>query len=229
MNEDYKVLDWSSANSLKDTLKGKEITQLEFDLSIVYLLNDSSYLIMPLNPFGNSLLIYKKVILDKFIQMQHFPIDEEQNKFYLDKKAEIDNLLAEKSSLKKSLYNYIYKRNDNLPTELSANQIDEIYRILKKRRKFNIYKLNFIVLVGDFILGHFRDRNYKWGLLRNKQYLNPIINIIIITDEKNREYFNLENEISNKYGYLGLNYILFSIDSHKTKSNEIEEIVKSLD
>lgn len=223
---DYKVLDWSSANELKDKMNATFVKQLDFNFSNVYTLSDSSYLIMPLNPFGNSLLTNKKDLLDKWISEQHFPANDEVNKFYFDNQDKMDNLIANKEALKQTLYNYVFKGENKTSNELSAEGIDSIYNLLKKRKKINEYKLNFIVLVGDFILNQYKQENYRWGLLRNKQLLNPIMNLIIVTDEKEKQYFNLEDEIFGKWGYLGIQDILQAISNHKRRANEIEDIVK---
>ena len=50
------VLGWRAVNELKDELKAKFVAQLDHNFAKIYLLNESSYLVMPLNPFGNSLL-----------------------------------------------------------------------------------------------------------------------------------------------------------------------------
>jgi hypothetical protein len=220
----YKVLDWSSANELKKKMNGKVFMNIEFNLSCVYILEDSSYLIIPLNPFGNSLLTSDKALLEDWVKNQHFPVIDEANKFYFKNQSKIDNLLIYKEELKKDLYKYALgdvKQNINTPSE---DDIDSIYQILKRRKKIKEYKLNFVVLIGDFLLN--KNKNWKWGVLRSKQLLNPLMSLIIVKDEKQNLYFNLEDNISGKWGYPGVQYVLKAISESGKKANEIEEIAK---
>src|SRR5690606_16347286 len=122
-----------------------------------------SYLVMPLNPFGNSVLTNKKRLLDKWISEQHFPVSDEANKFYFDNQDKIDNLIVNKNALKQSLCNYVFKGESKIPRNLSSEEIDSIYKLLKKRKKYQEYKLNFIVLVGDYILNQNKQEGYRWG------------------------------------------------------------------
>lgn len=224
---DYKVLDWSSANELKDKMNAVYVEQLDFNFSRVYLLNDSSYLIMPLNPFGNSIITSKKDLLAKWISKQRFPVSGEVNQFYFNNQDKIDNLIASKETLKQSLCNCLFKGESKTPDNLSSEEIDNIYALLKKRKKYQEYKLNFIVLVGDYILNQHKQEGYHWGLLRNKQFLNPLMNLIIVTSEDENQYYNIEDKITGKFGYVGVQYYLKSISDGLTKtSNTIEEIVK---
>lgn len=224
---DYKVLDWHAANGLKDQMNATFVMQPDFNFSKVYLLNNSSYLIMPLNPFGNSLVTDKKELLDKWISEQNFPANDEVNKFYFENHDKIDNLIARKEVLKQELCNYVFKGENKTFDELSAEEIDGIYKVLKKSKKYPAFKLNFIVLVGDFILNQNKLENYSWGLLRSKQFLNPVMSLIIVTDEKEKRYYNLEDKISGKFGYVGVQYYLKSIsDALTSRADEIAEIAK---
>lgn len=221
---DYKILDWSSANELKEKMNAKVFMNLDFNLSSVYLLEDSSYLITPLNPFGNSLLTKDKSLLEGWVRDQRFPVVDEANKFYFTNQSKIDELLIYKEVLKKDLYKYTLgdeKQNIDNPSE---EDIDNIYQVLKKRKKIKEYKLNFIVLVGDFLLN--KNKDWKWGVLRNKQLLNPVMSLIIVKDEKQNLYYNLEDNISGKWGYPGVQYILKTISESGKKASEIEEIAR---
>ena len=83
------------------------------------------------------------------------------------------------------------------------------------------------MLVGDFILNQHKQENYRWGLLRSKQFLNPVMSLIIVTDEKEKRYYNLEDKISGKFGYVGVQYYLKSIsDALTSRADEITEIAK---
>lgn len=223
---EYKILDWQTANDLKDSMKATFVLQPDFNFSSIYLLKDSSYLIMPLNPFGNSVLTTNKGLLDKWVNEKRFPNIDEANNFYFENQDKIDNLIANKDALKETLCNYIFKEQKKVPSELTKDDIDSIYNILKRRKRIKEYKLNFIILAGDFILTQHKNKNYRWGLLKDKQLLNPIVSLILITDINKNQYFNLEDEIFGKWGYTGMYDILHSILNHKRLPNEMVEIEK---
>lgn len=221
---DYKVLDWSSAAKLKERLKGKVFKSIDFNLASVYLLEDSSYLIMPLNPFGNSILTKDKSLLDNWVKEQRFPDIDDANAFYFNNQVKIEGLLSYKEALKKELYSYVMKDRGEGITNPSVDDIDHIYQTLKKRKKIKEYKLNFIVLVGDCILE--ANKDYRWGILENKQLLNPLMNLVIVKDKGKGIYYNLEENSTGKWGYPGMQYILKTVSESNKKSNEIEEIKK---
>jgi hypothetical protein len=60
-------------------------------------------------------------------------------------------------------------------------------------------------MVGDFLLN--KNKDWKWGVLRSKQLLNPVMSLIVVKDEKQNLYYNLEDNISGKWGYPGVQYI----------------------
>jgi hypothetical protein len=207
----YKVLDWHSANELKNKMNAVFVEQFDFNFSKKYILSDKSYLIMPLNPFGNSILTKRKDLLDKWINNHHFPSNDKVNKFYFDNQKKIDNIIANKDALKRDLCNYIFKKENIIPDTLTAREIDSIYDLLNKRETYQKYMLNFMVLVGDFVLSQYKNKSYHWGLLKIKQYLNPICHLIIVIDEKKQLFFDIEDKINGKWGYVGVQYILGNI------------------
>lgn len=225
---EYKILDWQAANNLKDSMNAKLVLQPDFNLSSIYLLTDSSYLVMPLNPFGNSIHTTKKILLEKWINEKRFPDTDAANRFYFDNNRKIDSLIINKEFLKDELYEYVFKGEKKTINEFTEDDIDSIYNILKKEKKIKYYKLHFIVLVGDYILFKYSNEKYQWGLLKSKELLNPIVSLVIITDVTQNYFFNIEDEIFGKWGYTSVRDILQAINNHKRRSNEMTEITTLL-
>jgi len=221
---EYKVLDCFEAANLKKS--AKFLINIEFNLSSVYSLNDSSYLVMPLNPLGKSMLIKNKNLLEQFINEKYFPDNEEANKFYFDNKQCTDNLIKCKEKLKIELIDYVFKGGNHFQEENSLEQIDYVYETLKKRKAIKKYKLNFIVLIGDFIIRKYGNNDIRWGLVAKKQLLNPIMNLVLIKDEKNGIYFDIEESIFGKYSYSGIRMVIHEMDTYTQKSNQFDTIVK---
>jgi hypothetical protein len=222
---DYEILESISAHELKRSSSALFIMQIEFNFASVYQLSNSSCLVMPLNPFGKSLLVSSLDLLNKFIENKEFPVDDRVNGILKENSAEIDNLVNSKEKLKDDLLEYLFK-DAKTSENISVEKIDEIYKLLRKRRKFKILELKFILLIGDFLINQCKEQNYRWGLLEIKQLLNPIKCLVLISTEKENCYFNLEEKIKGKRGYLGANYILKLAENHTRKSNEFERIVK---
>ena len=223
---EYKILNWQTANDLKDSKNAILVLHPDFNLSSIYRLSDSSYLVMPLNPFGNSIVTSDKLLLDKWISEKRFPNIDAANKFYFENKGIIDSLSANKESLKQELCNHVFKGRKNAISDLTEDDIDSIYHTLKKGKKINRYKLNFIVLVGDFLLSKYNKEKCQWGLLKSKELINPIVSLILITDANENYFFNIEDEIFGKWGYTGIRDILQALVSHKQRPNELTEIEK---
>ena len=78
--------------------------------------------------------------------------------------------------MKKNLCQYIFRENIKNVDGVSIEEIDSIYNLLRKKRKFESYKLNFIVLVGDYIITHSKKNSNYWGLLKIQQLLIQVLN-----------------------------------------------------
>jgi hypothetical protein len=223
---DYEVLSGSSANDLKNRSDAKLIATNAFNFSKTYLLNDGSYLVMPLNPFGNSLHTSEKQELDNWISEGYFPSGDEANTFYLENRPQIDNLPAYQEKLKETLFGFVFKDDLTAAKAMDEATIEHIYEILKKKKKIKTFKLHFLVLLGDFIISKDQSGLYHWGKLSNKQLLNPIIKPVIVTNEEEQLYFDLEDSIYGKWGYVGVQAILHALASDMTKKgNEIETLI----
>jgi hypothetical protein len=227
---DYRVLNWRSANKLRANKSVALILHIEFNLSKVYLLKDCSYLVMPINPFGKALRTGKLEVVNKWIEERYFPAGDIVDGSYFETREKLENLMSFKEELKEDLCQYVFKDQGRLPDSLSAEEIDGIYALLQYKKQYQQFKLNFVVLVGDYIIRRQKKLDIRWGLLVVKQYLNPLISLILITDQRYKRYYNLERQISSKWGYAGVEYFLNAItDGPGARANEIlEEIARVL-
>lgn len=202
---EYRILVWQDANDLKKSKNAEFIYTIESNKSNVFLLDDSTFLLMPFNPFGNSIQVKEKNVIENWVANDKFPITEEFNRFYYDNELVINNLNTHKEKLKEDLFNYVYKDPSNHPVDLNKQVIDEIYKYVKAKRKVDNYRLNFIVLVGDYLMGN--NKKYKWGLYKSCQYINPVHFLAIVNSDPQPKCFNLEANLFTKHGYLGFFYV----------------------
>jgi hypothetical protein len=223
---DYRVLNWRSANRLKACKSVSLILHIEYNLSKVYLLKDCFYLVMPINPFGKALLTGNLEILNKWIEERFFPAGDEADGSYLETREKLENLMGFKEELKEALLQYAFKDEGRSPDSLSAQEIDGIYELLRDKELFRQFKLNFIVLVGDYIIRRQKEMDLRWGLLIVKENLNPLTSLILITDQRHKRYYNLERQVSSKWGYAGVEYILNAIvEGPGARANEVIEVI----
>jgi len=223
MSEKYEVLEWSTGNDLKLRQHTKHLMTISYNLCQVYLLEDKSYLVMPINPFAKCLVTNDRSMLDKWISESHFPSDEKSDKIYFKDVDQKRNLLRFKIDLENELFTYIA----TIKSVESNEQIDNIYKLLKAKRKFTKYKLHFILLVGEYLMKKFPNEDVSWGLSRNKQLLNPFTELVLIKDiEGDTRYFSLEDGIAGKWGFTSMQSIETSFKRYWFKPNEIVTIEK---
>jgi hypothetical protein len=222
----YKILKWKHANKLKEQKSIAFILQIDFNLAKVYLLSDWTYLVMPFNPFSNWLLTDKQELLQKWIKERYFPVDDEIDRSYFERSRSLENLTYHKAGLKQALCDFIFKDGNRSPDELSGDEIDCIHEALKYRGLFARFKLNFIFLLGDYVISQRKDRDLHWGLLSDKQSLNPSINLIIVTDLKRGEYYDLEGQLCSRQGYAGVDHYSQEVDfGSESQAREVGEIL----
>ncbi len=216
----YQIIDWQLANDIKSN--AEKVSQIDFNLASVYLYDDSKYLVMPLNPFGKSIIIDNKQLLEDFIDKKCFPVFENVHKFYVENKEKIDNIASYKNILISDLLKSYYGHEVNLHN-ITLNQIEEIYKglILNKRIKKN--RLEFILLIGEYIIQ--LDKGYHWGRLENRQFLNPLVNLVIVTNKLEQEYFNVEYHISRGINIHEIKNISRLLKGYIKKSNSIERLI----
>lgn len=217
-NMTFKVIDWEEKEELLQKEEYKFLKNIDCNLASVYVANDGSLMITPLFPFGKSIITYDKDELEEWIQTCNFPTGENNNVFFESNQQKINNILGSKDVLINDLLIYVYGHEDIV---INSDKIDEIYTILKKKRKFKHYKLNFIVLIGEY----FKTTNDKvsWGKVIDKQLLNPIISIVLLNEQK--EFYELEYYVDGKWGYKGMNSIKSSFHTSWRRGNEILEVV----
>ena len=138
---DYKVLDWIEANDMRQREATDLVMTIEDNLSNVYMLADSSYLIIPVGPFAKCLITKDKTLLLKWISEPYFPTEEKMNDFYRKNRALIDNLSVNTGQLIRDLYEYVSTDSKFKNEHSESHNIDEIYNLLKRKRQFNKYKL----------------------------------------------------------------------------------------
>lgn len=218
---DYKVLDWSEANNLKLKENTKFIRTIEYNLGQLYQLKDSSYVVIPINPFGKALLTKDKKEVDNWIQSSYFPTDEAINSFYFKNSNKINALVEYTDELKGELY-----AAAGLTSATTAEEIDRVYQLLKAKKKFAKYKLNFMFAVGDFLICQPQKDNVFWGLSKSRQLLNPVTELVLIKESKGiKQYFKLEDSITGKWGYNGMKEMLHSYYYDRwSKPNEIDTV-----
>jgi hypothetical protein len=221
---DYKVLKWKRGNKLKETMGIGFIAQIDFNLAKVYLLSDWSYLVMPFNPLSNWLVTHKLELMRKWIKERYFPVGEGGDTSYFERSHMLRNLASFKEELKEALCDLIFKNKRRAPADLSADEIDCIYEILKYRNLFHEFKLNFIILLGDYLINRRKDLDLSWGLLSDRQYLNPLMSLIIVTDPKRQGYYEIEKQLSIGQGYAGIEHYLRAVVLESKR--QVEDMVE---
>jgi hypothetical protein len=221
--DNYQIIDGLEGHDLKSKENARFIMTIDYNLASVYQLSDSSYLVMPINPFAKCLRVQNKAVLEKWIDESYFPTNEVENQFYFENKHKMDSLPQYKNQLKEILLEYIYKG----PAEITCYEIDSIYKLLKQRKRFKEYKLNFVVLLGDFLIQKYPQENYRWGLFESRQLLNPVVSLILVRENNgNQEYFKIQDRMEGKYGFTGTRRVENSIQRFWLLPNEIEMIKK---
>lgn len=219
---EYFTITKDKAEEIKLNIGIKKERFIDFNFSTAYFLKDDSVVVQPLNPFGKCLRILDLNIYEKFIKQESFPIVESLDNLYKNNSDIIVNIARNKENLINVLYKFVYKKDRN--DTLDLNKIEDILLILKKKKMFENYKLNFIVLLTDFILQS--NKNYKWGILKVKQLMNPIYRIVLVVDDGNERYYQIEQEINDRLLNWGVEYIISRAVSRSKKSGELEKIIQ---
>jgi hypothetical protein len=214
----YRELDWSTARTLTVNEGAEIIERISFNNATIYRLLTGDYLVMPLNPFGKCIIAPKKEVIDSFINDRYFPISEKQNQLFQTDQKKIIKIEQYKPKLKQEILDYL----NYLESSIENTEVfDSFYSTLKKKKVFERFKLSFIYLLGDWLIG--RDhRPITWGLLSNKQFLNPIISVALVIDNARGHYFDIQGAVEN---YATGSYVLHQFQRYQKTSNEIEELV----
>ncbi|WP_342327993.1 hypothetical protein [Pedobacter sp. FW305-3-2-15-E-R2A2] len=224
MQANYEILEWSKANDLKLAKNTQFLMTISYNLGQVYKLQDLSYVVIPINPFGKALLTKDKKVLDRWITDSYFPTNEDINSFFFKNAEKIKKLPEFKDELIRELEIGI---NSTESISRTSEEIDQIYKQLKNRKIFPKYRLNFIVLVGEYLIKRHPDIRAAWALYRNKQLLNPDTQLALVRVLNNQNcYFKLENFITGKWGYRGMEDIEDSYKRRWSAPSEIETVEK---
>lgn len=173
---------------------------------------------MPLNPFTKTILTKDSLLLESWIDKQIFPMDGGINRFYFDNRTKIDHLNSVVPILVKELLDAVGIE----ATIVTAVEIDKIYAFLVDEKNFERYKLNYIALIGDFLKSR-GTVHIHWGLLKRKQFLNPLVQIVLVKKEGDTiHYFNLEEKLDS-WELSDRNSFEYDLEHmHWSRSNEIE-------
>jgi hypothetical protein len=205
MQTNYDILDWADANELKSRMNGEVVDYIDFNLGRVYKLSDGTYLVMPINPFAKCLATKETILLEKWRTDCYYPTDEKVNAFFFANKEKFENLPQFQEILISDLLKYVAKYENELT---QPSDLDEICRLLKKKKAFSKYKLNFIVLMGNHIINKYPDDGLIWAKAINKQLLNPLVTLVLSRTVNNEDlYFELQELVDGKWGYRGLQSI----------------------
>lgn len=222
---EYKIIERVAANELLETQSGVYEYFIAYNFAKVYKLDDGSFMVVPLSPFGNCIQAFSIEQINKWVEQRSFPIIEKYNSFYFENKDIIDNFNKYKDLLKSELLNFVELKYEDVAKK--PEQIDRIQTLLKSKRKWNKYKLPFLCLVGDYLIENILDNKAYWGVLEEKFFLTPLVKLILIkkNEDDNDVFYQLQDEIiHNKYGYLGLSFISDLVLSAWTKPDEISKI-----
>lgn len=223
MQANYKVVEWSEANDLKFSHDAKFVETISYNLSSLYVTNDRQYILLPINPFGKALITSEREQIERWVEDSFFPTEEVFNNFYIQNKDKIDRLPAVSRMLVDDLANTLsdYKH-------ISTNQmVDEVYNILKKQKTLKKWKLNFVALAGNRLIELHPELGPSWGVLYSKQLLNPVASIVLCREIDGEErYFNLEEKITGKFGYNGMQGIEHNFLTRWSRPNEFNELKK---
>ncbi|MGC4040318.1 MAG: hypothetical protein QM710_05910 [Flavobacterium sp.] len=129
---DYKILQWSDAIKFKQSADTQFIKTLEYNSCSLYQTKDSSFLVTPLNPFGNCIITKDKTLIDKWINEEKFPSNDNIIGLYEKNKQTINQLLLYKKDLKEDLLKYIFNDNYSI-SDITADNVNQVYISLKEK------------------------------------------------------------------------------------------------
>lgn len=226
--DQFKTINYTEALKLKKERKGEFYENISHNNGSIFILNDSSFLILPLNPFSTALIVYDKNCLEEMLKTNTFPVKEKVNYFYESNKEKIENINKYNQLLLQELDDYL--KLNNFTYFKQKIDLDSIYYFLKTKKSLKKYKLNFIVLLAKHIIED-HDQSLKIGLLKDKQTLNPIVSIVLVKKKEEKQvFFNLEDYVFGRSGYFGIEGLKRSLNEFMRKpDNDISVIYKLFD
>lgn len=227
-NEKFRAVTYVEAVELKAKKKGTFLKHIPFNNASVFTLSDSSFLVLPLNPFTMALIVYDTDSLDKMVKDEKFPVREQLNAFYHANMQKIAHLDVYRKELITELEQYL-SGNGFVPGN-SEPRADAIYTFLKEKKSLKKYQLHFIVFLANVIVRNF-DGDLKVGLMKEKQTLNPIVYIVLVrqTGDNSFVFFNLEYEVFGRSGYYGIRDLMNNATRFRKTADPLNIIDKVFD
>jgi phage pi2 protein 07 len=216
----YRMVEWATANDMSSNKEATFLKSIEFNNAQVYKYQQT-FIILPLNPFSKAILTKDSVLMESWIQREIFPIDGTLNRFYFNNREKMDHLNTFAPALKKELLQAAGIES----ATVTAAEIDQIYAFLADKKNFEKYKLNYIAVMGDYLKSK-ATSDVKWGLLKSKQLLNPLVQMALVKEDAGLVYyFDLEEKL-NDWEHRDRKIVEYYFhDDHWRRSNEIETAV----
>lgn len=211
----YKILSFDEAVKYKRKIDiDNPLFEIQFNKASVHEVSKDKFLIVPNGIFSNHLLINDLTIIDELSAKKYFPDGGEVEKLWYASK-DADTTIPFKV--------YFEKLSGELAkiTDYTAFQNpDSLYEILKKKRKQKVYSKQFLFVLGDYLMKETKNAKFKLALIQRYIYLNPVYSIVII-DTRNYSFYDYEEKVYGKWGYVGAEYILQSIRQFGFKDLEM--------
>lgn len=210
----FKIINSKEAHSLTINENLVSLKTIDYNLCSVYKIDSQRYLIKPVFPFSNSLIVCSLEQIEHFINEKYFPDGNEQSSLYYSFRNQFEQIDFHEFKENKinELLEYIKHSTSKHFKGINLDDIDKIYEALRKTRTFQKYKLGFTFLLGELIIKNY-EFNLKWCFIEKKSSLNPERSIALY--DFNNEYIDLENRIFGKWGYQGLYTVINTIKNFK--------------
>jgi len=215
----YKVVDWFEANDMVSQKDAVFLMQIEYNSARVFL-RQNLFIVLGINPFSKAIITESRSLLDSWIDNRNFPTGEPLNSF--DNKYQI--LITD---LPQHFQAFVSKIEADTDVSIhSDTDIDTLYQKLQTQNKVEELKLSFVIAVGNFLLSKKESETLGWGLLRIKQFLNPLTTIVLVKqDDDGVRYFELENKLTGKWGFSSSDWLMHSFNKKWRIPNDFEELV----
>jgi len=210
----YKVLTFDESIKYKKNINiDSPLLEIEFNKAKVYKVSKGEFLVMPNGIFSNHLLLNDLTFTADFSAKKYFPDGGEVEKLWYASK-DADTTIAFKVYYEK-LSSELAKIADNT----AFKNPDSLYEILKKKRKQKVFSIHFLFVLGNYLMKEANSDKLKLALVQRYIYLNPIYSIVLI-DTSNHSFYDYENDVYGKWGYVGKEFILKSIRRFTFKNPE---------
>ncbi len=202
----YKVLTFDESIKYKKNIDiGSPLSEIEFNKARVYEVSKGKFLVMPNGIFSNHLLLNDLTLIADFSAKKYFPDADEVEKLWYPSKD------ADTTVAFKVYYEKLSGELAKIADSTTFQNPDSLYEILKKKRKQKVFSKHFLFVLGDYLMKATKNTNLKIALVQRYIYLNPIYSIVLV-DTRDYSFYDYENKVYGKWGYVGTEYILQSIE-----------------